>query len=474
MVLLLVGISRYYIALLNEIPQGVDPTFNCVLAKKIFLTRGMIFNWEPFENIKVNYPLGSHILVAILSCVSCISIHNTYRFLLPALGVLTTSQIYILALSYTKKREIALFSAIAYGFWAVYGSIHYSSWGGIPNMIGMSFWLICLYMLNKSGFSLRQKIFFGLIYAALILTHHHVFITSGFLFLVMIVYFLFLSYPQKTKDIVYSLIIAGIFASFFLVPYIIKILTVTDTRVLKFNENLPDLLGLMKNCGFILSLFFILGFLGFNREFRKKEAISVINICIGGLLSLYIFWGFIYPQIALRIFGRPYVGFTPSRFYTDLVYFLSIPAGYTVYKIQKYLNCNVIICCIVAILFGFSNLNVWKELKSPNLPDKDLWETLRWIEKNTPESAFVLNGGSWAAYATWRSTDYLYIPISEPSNAGTEKNKILQMLRKGFIIDEAKERSFYFIRKGIELKKGYNTVWLHPSGKYAIDKLWPI
>ena len=42
------------------------------------------------------------------------------------------------------------YSALAYGMWAVYGSIDYYRWGGLPNAIAMAF-----------GFAAATGVFFG-------------------------------------------------------------------------------------------------------------------------------------------------------------------------------------------------------------------------------------------------------------------------------------------------------------------------
>ena len=79
LVLLLVGVSRFAIALPRVLPAGpLDPTFQLILSKQIQLTHHAIDRW-PFANIPLNYPTGSNVLVVVLSGISRLPLHTTSK-----------------------------------------------------------------------------------------------------------------------------------------------------------------------------------------------------------------------------------------------------------------------------------------------------------------------------------------------------------------------------------------------------------
>jgi hypothetical protein len=62
------------------LPLGWDSSFHLILAKKILLTHGMISDWLPFENARLNYPVGSHVLLAEFSFLTGLPIHTVFKF----------------------------------------------------------------------------------------------------------------------------------------------------------------------------------------------------------------------------------------------------------------------------------------------------------------------------------------------------------------------------------------------------------
>ena len=75
----------------------------------------MIYDWEPFENTSLNYPVGSHFLIAVLATLTQLPLHTVFKLLIPLLGILTTAQIYLFSLQVAKNKEVAIYSALAYG-----------------------------------------------------------------------------------------------------------------------------------------------------------------------------------------------------------------------------------------------------------------------------------------------------------------------------------------------------------------------
>ena len=101
--LLVVAVSRTWIALLSELPPGWDPSFHLLLAGKIQQTDAVISDWRPFADISLNYPIGSHVALVALANLSGLPLHAVFRLFIPALGVLTTAQVYLFATRATKS-----------------------------------------------------------------------------------------------------------------------------------------------------------------------------------------------------------------------------------------------------------------------------------------------------------------------------------------------------------------------------------
>ena len=129
LVLILVGIIRFAFALPESFPRGWDPAFHMILAQKIRLTHHAIYDWSPFESAALDYPTGSHVLVVVMSWLSGRPLQTVFKDLIPLTGVLSTAEVYILSRRFTDDAAAGLFAAIAYGFWAIDGSIGYACGG---------------------------------------------------------------------------------------------------------------------------------------------------------------------------------------------------------------------------------------------------------------------------------------------------------------------------------------------------------
>jgi hypothetical protein len=127
----------------DVLPPGWDSSFHLILAKKLALSGRMIFDWEPFENIALNYPLGSHILVAIVAAIARIPLHAAFKLLIPAVGVLSTALIYLFASRVGGRDEIGLFAALAYGMWPCTGASIRTGGAGSPTLWPWRFFRPC-------------------------------------------------------------------------------------------------------------------------------------------------------------------------------------------------------------------------------------------------------------------------------------------------------------------------------------------
>jgi hypothetical protein len=163
-VLFVVAVTRLAATATEALPRGWDPAFHMILAEKIRLTHHAIGDWLPFDPAGLNYPTGIHVLIVVMSWLSGLALPMVFKYLIPLAGVLTTGEIYVLARRMTNDAEVGLFAAIAYGLWAIDGSIGYSVWGGLPNEMAMLFFTAMLSIwVEKEG---RRILAMGIFFAA--------------------------------------------------------------------------------------------------------------------------------------------------------------------------------------------------------------------------------------------------------------------------------------------------------------------
>jgi hypothetical protein len=418
----LVLVTRLAPTFWQLLPPGWDPSFHLLLAKKMILAGGMIFDWQPFELSKLNYPVGSHVLLAELNLLTGVPLHTIFKFLIPIFGAITTAQIFFLTARISGPRELALYSCMAYGLLAVWGSIDYYRWGGLPNLIAMSFFLECLIILTEKEVTFRESALFGLLFVAIFFTHHHVMITAGITCVaVWIFYYVHNRDRQKAKVIFQGLLISLILGAFYIVPYVIKIRMLSNTSVLTFAEGYISFETIYRVFGVNYSRLICLGVALYVLQILRKRENRfdpLLFVVILTLTTLFVFFEYVYRIASIALYGSDRTAFTPSRFATDLVYFLAVFAGYGVYFIRRRLPLGspvgVSLAAVVLLLLSYSNFDEWTELFAPSMPS-DRFLALEWISKHLPANTIVLTDDPYAAYITWRRTLNTPMPVSEPA-----------------------------------------------------------
>jgi hypothetical protein len=136
---------------------------------------------------------------------------------------------------------------------------------------------------------------------------------------------------------------------------------------------------------------------------------------------LFVIFAYVVYAITLSTYGTAYAVFTPSRFQTDLVYFLSVFAGYVFFAARQRVPipdwAGVSLASLALLYLAFENRERWNSLYEPNMP-YERYVALNWISKNTPAKTIVLSRDPAAAYVAWRRTLNTPIPISEPRRRG--------------------------------------------------------
>ncbi len=401
------------------VPPGFDPAFHLLLAKKIALSGGIIRDWQPFENSTLNYPLGSHMLIVLFARFSGLPLPRVFQFLMVTFSVLSALAVYALGAEYFASETVGLYAAIAYSFWAFVGSADYLRWGGLPNQLGMLLGLGILGLVMRVGEERKRIVLMALLFASVCLTHHHVMFTMGFILIGLMVFFIATNDAQRRyRTIFYALAIGSAGASFFLVPYALKVVSLSKTNVFHMDDNWPVL-------GIVLVCFALDGLvLDYYRKSGRPYALHVVAAI---LVLLYLLFGWVYYYYRLHMQGEGFSAFTPSRFITDMVYFLSIFAGYSLYRLQKDRGWRGSTTIAIALMFGFVNYPLWHQVFTPD-GEPGRFAAYEWIANHTPANSIVMTGDPWASYATWRRTLGTPRPVSEPRvppRINEEESKVL-------------------------------------------------
>jgi hypothetical protein len=412
LILALVAASQFFVVSLHRLPGGWDPSFHCLLAKKILLTGRLISDWTPFAPATLNDPLGSHLLLVQLSRISRLPIHTVFKLLMPALSVLSTLAVFALTLRTFGSKNAALYSAIAYGLWVFGGNVDYLRWGGLPNQLAMIFAIAIVSLIVRCSEGKHSAILIGVFFAAICLTHHHVMIACGAMLAALFLYF-WITKDSRRWTILQSFAISFVIAVFFLVPYAAKALNLKHTDVLRFYEP-PIGLHTLADSGPVALVIGIVGAILAFRSRRRTSPESVLSVCCGTLLLLYIVCDPIYRLISILRFHESFVAFTPSRFLNDLSYLLAVFAGYALYRLQQQTSRPTRQIIVVALALALLNVPQWMVLRENRMPE-GRWQAYEWIGANTPDDSFIATAEAWAPYATWRRTLKAPLPVSEPT-----------------------------------------------------------
>lgn len=470
-ILVLVAITRFVPTLVQAVPPGLDPSFHSLLAKKLLLSDRLFHDWMPFENIVLNYPLGSHLIVAILSRWASLPLHRVFQLLIPTLGVLSTAQVYALARRFFRSSEVALYSALAYGMWAFAGSFEYYRWGGLPNELGIIFLLPVLALVAGADFDWRSSMAFAVFLAGMFIVHHHVALVAGICLAVIIAY-LWFAPPEvepiaatKIRGIVLGIAGGLLLASAEIVPEIMKVTKLANTDALHIDSPNSAVL-MLASMGVMLLVAGTWGFvLACGRQARARAGMLIVISL--ALVGSYIVCSPIYAAYSVHRWGQERPLLAPSRFLTDLVYFLSIFAGYALYRAATACRLSLRTMTIVGLLLALANIPMWRDFFRP-APQPKVWDAYAWIAKHTPADTIVLNTDEWAPYVTWRRTPATPLPASEPRVSDNPARRAAAAIASG---RTAEAPSVVKVIPNNERTRGC-IVWTSPSG-WSVVQLSP-
>jgi hypothetical protein len=469
-VLALLAISRFFLTVIHTWPPGWDPSFHLILARKVAMANGMIYDWTPFENVPLNYPLGSHFLLVAMSSLTGLPPHRVFQMLIPLIGIITTAEVYLLCLRFRLDEEVAAFSALAYGFWAAYGSLDYYRTGGLPNALAMTFLLAIIALLATPALTPKHVSLIALFFAAICLAHHHVMITSGIVLAVLFVYFSFSNQKRAAVAILIGVAGAMLLGAFYLVPYLLKAASLGNTDVFRFQESFTPR-SLFRDLGPAYVLFSAAGLLLAWRARKQSQGLRWLFVICGTLVTLFILSGPIYRQLALRFTGQDFVAFTPSRFLMDMACFMSIFAGYAASQLRQRFGVSLAIATALGIFLTLSTYRTWQQMIHEGGVPVGSWGAYHWISENTPPDTIVLNTNSYASLVSWRRALYSPLPISEPRHLDPALEAMRKQLREGNLSPEARTHELVKVIPPEETPAN-PVLWKDADG-WSVVEVWP-
>jgi hypothetical protein len=469
-VLLLVAVSRFALALPQQLPPGsLDPTFHLILIKKIQIAQHSISDWSPFADVKLNYPTGSHVLIVVLAAMARLPLHTTFKDLIPFLGILTTAQIYVFARAAINKPSIALYSAAAYGLWAWYGSIDYFRWGGVPNELGMLMFMAMLSLWlerpRRAGL-----IAMAVLYASAVLAHHHLMVVSGAILLFLIVREFFGDKQGASwKSLAIPIAAAILLDAFFLAPYAMRIGSLHSTGIVSGGEYILPLSSLPREFGYVLALLATVGI--FLCVARKVYCPPIVAIPSFALAIMFIIGEDVIPLTLRAMHRDAFTFFTPSRFLGDLNYFLPIFAGIAVWFVAEKIRIPQWITMLLVFAASLADWNQWKFMADLDVLPPQFLQACDWIQHNTPPSTIVDNPERWTTYLCWRRSDGMPFPISEPAMNFHPESERIPLIMSGKIPPDAPDMMIVAIRDQRSNAAG-PVLWSDPSGLVVVRE-WP-
>lgn len=455
---------------IHSIPQGWDPSFHVLLASTTIAT-GHLPTWMPYEQIPLNYPYGPHVFIAEISLLTGIAPDQVFGVLLNLLTPLATGlALYGFARQVWRSPEAALGAVAAYGLLGNWGSLDYGAWGGLPNALGFFLLLAFLQVLFARGHEWTRVAVGGLLLGALPLAHHHVMLTGALLLTTYSACLVVLALLRRRQPIghiarrqlvrlVLIAVVGFVTVAYYAVPYALRAREIQNSDVLRYIEYVPGLI-FDKN-GWLLWILALAGIVlgvlaGFQRKrlkrldqaFRVRQTEALLFTAATSVLLLAFLLGYYgYRAYSLRVYHQPYTAFTPSRFLTDLTYFLAVfagpplallwhwagsilwrqhPAGQVIARYA--LRAGLALALVITAVNTIATTQF-----VPHQGHLELGEAaaFTWIKQHTPANTIVINldpTNRWAPYFTQREVTKTPVPVSEFTTGYVAEKRYLASL----------------------------------------------
>lgn len=312
----------------TQYPLGDDTYFHCLYAKSILQNGKLIFTMSPYDPIPLKYPWGMHVALAFASDITAFPIHAIFKFSLIFWSVTSVLGIFVLARRLLSSTSAALWAALLYGLVANFGSIDYIRWGGLGNLLAMATLLALITSIVTPGSKPIPTALWQILLLATTFIIHGSASLVVFLILGVLAAILIITRKQTTAA---STAIATIFISIIIgaitAPDILSHMTSLNTSAALAQERYVSVHDFPLMFNIALTAAALAGFLLIQRRSATTGSLLLISwnalLLLGFAASRYIF-----GLIAFIKTGQPSIAFLPSRFATDMIYPLSIFAGF--------------------------------------------------------------------------------------------------------------------------------------------------
>lgn len=385
-----------------QYPHGFDPYGHLFLIDRILENNFLITDWMPLEAIPLNYPTGMHGLLACYTKMTGIHSYMIFKWFFALCGFLTSNLIYLF---YRKDfgQSVARYASFFYTFLTFYGSLHYLTWGGLPNALAMVFFLLSVDSLQR-----KKRNYFIILFTAIFYTHHNT------IFLACLFYFLFLSYLllKKNKDIEKTKIISLTFllASPLLLSLIFKIDYFKFTGMDLHREPLLNYERLFNNYSWA---FWPLVAVGIILKCRKRISIpDEVKFISLTLLVLFILFEYVGRFLTKKFVGQEIAYMAPSRFLTNMSYFFCLYGGIALATAEQKLSPKKWVFISSLGLLVASNYYQFKKIMWEEL-DSNYINAYNWIKLNTSNNSRIIASHAYSSYFSNRVSTSTLIPSSE-------------------------------------------------------------
>lgn len=468
--------------LMSEYPPGIDPTFHCLVARKIVLSGHLAADMLPFEDIDLNYTQGIHSFIAAVSTISGQPPHMVFQLLHLPFMLLYVAGIYFVARQILKDRIAALLAMAAFALMTDGGRFFIAyTWGGLPTEIAGTFALAFLLLMMK----LRSPPEYAaaiVLCGAMVVSHH----LTALIYFLAVMFFIVSDLLFRRSRLAcviprrFFIAGCGTLAAYcwFIVPYAMKLSNVGGTSVFRFAEE-PMITPwqAVHNFSYLLAVAGIVGICYGLKRFHDRPRFRFLLGWFAGILLFYVLLDYVYRFGALLIFGEAFSAFIPSRFLFFLTCPLAIFAGLGMRVLMNRLTTflprktsNVVPFFFVAglVVRGFcASLTV----AGDTVVRPAVIEVADLIRSTTPPNAFIfdrlsldLNERCWLSYLTWRQM--LLSPV--PSTENREKVYLEKLAYLDANLGYPEKIREWMRRRGLE---GY-LVFESADGTYEIVKLY--
>jgi hypothetical protein len=413
---------RFLPALGREYPLGWDPYFHLLVVRLMEEKWAHVFRLNPFEDIPLNYPSGSHLLVALITKCAGASRYTVFQTLLALFASLSCLQVYAWVQAATNNRRWALYAMAAYAFLAVWGSIDYLGWGGLPNLLGMYMLAGCFALIAQREAGERRWWALPPMYLAIGVCSHHVLMCA---FGAMAALLLCLVLDPKRRADAKRLALSGALAALVGVPYLVHHFAGWDMHssgLLVYGE-LEHRIVAAYGAVFFLAVVFGAGL--YARNPRARPLHVELLAPAAAMLLLYVLLEYGGRELMMALYQRPVTPFTPNRFLTDAVYPLSAFAGLAFLMLEERLGQWVLVG--VALLF-LTNAQQYALYFKKEIDD-DRAAAYRWVEANTRRDTLVIDRSYHTPVLTNRPSINTALPSSELSGNAKNGPMLLRIAR---------------------------------------------